>query len=168
MNSASCATSGEAHKPTRTTCTFVLNDGRRLGCNRNFLVPTPSVPQLLRDGCHWLAPLELSRPMRAVIARIDSDRHCLASKGLRATGGPAFPSRPPNPTQPDGEVVISSTHPTFIAFYTDSARAARIEPALRHDDAGKHVFLERRGAVTIAWSQAPAGDLHRTVWGCVT
>jgi hypothetical protein len=168
LNAASCATSGRAHKATRTTCTFVLNDGRRLGCNRNIVGPTPSVPQLLRDGCRWLAPLKLSRSMRAVIARIDSDRRCLTSKGLRAVGGPAFPSRPPDPTQPDGELVISSTHPTFIAFYTDAARAQRIEPALRRDDARMHVFLERRGAVTIAWSQAPAGGLHQTVWGCVT
>jgi hypothetical protein len=167
-NSASCEASGAAGKPTQYSCTFALNDGRRLGCNRLIEGRTPSVPALLRDGCHWLTPLKLSRPMRAVIARIDSDRRCLDSNGLSAVGGPAFPSRPPDPTQPDGELVISSTHPTFIAFYTDSARAARIEPALRRDDTGKHVSLERRGAVTIVWSQAPAGDLRHTVWACVS
>ncbi|MGN6869045.1 MAG: hypothetical protein ACTHMY_11655 [Solirubrobacteraceae bacterium] len=61
----------------------MLNDGRRLGCNRAFNGPTPSVPELLRDGCR------------------------------------------------------------------------------------KHVALERRGAVTIAWSQAPDGGLRHTVWGWV-
>jgi hypothetical protein len=168
VNTVSCAASGAPGKPTTHSCTFVLNDGRRLGCNRTFNGPTPSVPQLLRDGCHWLTPLKLSRPMRAVIARIDSDRRCLASKGLRATGGPAFPSRPPDPTQPDGELVVRSSHPAFIAFYTDAARAQRIEPAVRRDDAGKHIVLERHGAVTVAWTQAPDGDLRHTVWGCVT
>jgi hypothetical protein len=167
VNSASCEATGAPGKPSRQSCTFVLNDGRRLGCNRSINGPTPSVPQLLRDGCRWLAPLKLSRSMRAVIARIDRDRGCLTSRGLRAAGGPAFPSRPPDRTQPDGELVISSAHPTFIAFYTDAAKAKRIEPALKRDDSGKHVLLERRGAVTIAWTQAPAGDLHHTVWGCV-
>lgn len=168
VNSALCQESGRNGKPTRQSCTFVLNDGRRLGCNRNFVGPTPGVPQLLRDGCRWLAPLKLSPAMRAVIARIDSDRRCLESKGLSAAGGPAFSSSPPDPAQPDGELVIRSSHPTFIAFYTDAAKADRIEPVLRHDDAHMPVRLERRGAVTIAWSQAPAEDMRHTVWGCVT
>jgi hypothetical protein len=63
--------------------------------------------------------------------------------------------------------VISSTHPTFIAFYTDAARANRIEPELKRADSGKHVILERRGAVTIVWTQAPAGDTRESVWRCV-
>jgi hypothetical protein len=168
VNSASCQESGRNGKPTRQSCTFVLNDGRRLGCNRTFNGPTPDVPQLLREGCRWLAPLKLSPATRAVIARIDSDRRCLSSKGMRAVGGPAFASSPPDPTQPAGELVISSTHPTFIAFYTDAARAARIEPALRREDAHVPVRLERRGAVTIAWSQAPAADLRAAVWACVS
>ena len=167
VNSASCQESAQKGEPTASSCTFVLNDGRRLGCNRTFDGPTPSVPQLLRDGCRWLAPLKLSRSMRAVIARIDSGRSCLTSKGLRAVGGPAFPSSPPDPMQPDGELVIGAGAPAFIAFYTDGARARRIEPALRRDDSGKHILLERRGAVTVAWSQAPAADLRHTVWGCV-
>jgi hypothetical protein len=167
VNSGSCGESGGAARPAPQSCTFVLDDGRRLGCSRLIEGPTPSVAQLLRDGCHWLAPLKLARPMRALIARIDSDRRCLTSRGLRAVGGPAFPSRPPGPVQPDGELVIGSDHPAFIAFYTDAARAARIEPALRRADAGKHLFLERRGAVTVVWSQAPAGDLRDVVWGCV-
>ena len=166
VNSAACQTSGRDGKPTRQSCKFVLDDGRRLGCNRMFNGPTPSVPQLLRDGCRWLTPLKVSRAMRAVIARIDSARGCLTSNGMRAVGGPAFPSRPPDPIQPDGELVIRSRHPTFIAFYTDAARAKRIEPALRREDSGKGVLLERRGAVTIAWSQAPAGDIRHTVWEC--
>src|SRR5881275_670674 len=78
---------------------------------------------------------------RQLRSRSIRDRSCLVSKGLRAVGGPAFPSRPPDPTQADGELVISSsTRPTFIAFYTDAARAERIEPALKHDDAHMNVI----------------------------
>jgi hypothetical protein len=169
LNSGTCQESGLRGKPPIGSCTFVLNDGRRLSCNRTFKGPTPSVPQLLRDGCRWLAPLKLSSAMRALIARMDDDRSCLRSKRLRALGGPAFPSHPPDPVQPDGELVVSSSgYPAFIAFYTDAARAKRIEPELRREDAHKHVLLERRGAVTIAWSQAPASDLRQAVWGCVS
>ncbi len=167
VNSASCRASGGVGKPTTRSCTFVLSDGRRLRCNRDLAGPTPSVAQLLRDGCRWLRPLELSASMRALIARIDSARRCLTSKGLRAAGGPAFPSRPPDPTQPDGELVITSKTPSFIAFYTDAAKASRTLPALRRVDAGKHIQLERRGAVTIAWTHAPAEDVRSAVWGCV-
>lgn len=167
VNSVSCEESGAHGKPNANSCTFVLNDGRRLGCSRTFTGPTPGVPQLLRDGCRWLTPQKLSTSMRAVLARIDSGRSCLTSKGLSAVGGPAFPSRPPDPTQPDGELVIRASHPAFIAFYTDAARAQRIEPALRREDSGKHVLLERRGAVTIAWTQAPDGNLSHAIWGCV-
>jgi hypothetical protein len=168
VNSATCVTGNVGGKPPASTCTFVLNDGRRLGCDRNFVGPTPSVPQLLHDGCRWLTPLKLSRSMLAVIARIDSVRGCLTSEGLRAAGGPAFPSRPPDPAQPDGELVISSSHPTFIAFYTDTARAKRIEPVLRREDAHQPVLLERHGAVTIAWSQSPPGEDRHAVLACVT
>jgi hypothetical protein len=167
VNSGTCAESGLRGKPGVGSCTFVLNDGRRLGCKRTFNGPTPSVPQLLRDACRWLAPLKLSHSMHALIARIDSARGCLTSRGLHAVGGPAFATRPPDQAQPDGELVISSTHPAFIAFYTDAARAQRIEPALRRDNASKHVWLERRGAVTIAWSRAPAADVRHAIWGCV-
>jgi hypothetical protein len=167
VNTGMCQSSGVTGEPPASSCTFVLNDGRRLSCDRTFTGPTPSVPQLVRDGCRWIAPLKLSRSMRAVIARIDSGRSCLTSKGLEAAGGPAFSSRPPDPAQPDGELVIRASHPAFIAFYTDAARAKRIEPALRREDSGKHLLLERRGAVTIVWMQAPAAGLRDTVWGCV-
>jgi hypothetical protein len=167
VNTSLCQTWGVAGKPNTNSCMFVLNDGRRLGCRRSFAGLAPTVALLLRDGCHWLTPLKLSRSTRSLIARIDRVRSCLSSKGLRTLGGPAFPSRPPDPTQPDGELVISSAHPTFIAFYTDAAKAKRIEPALRRDDAHAHIRLERRDAVTIAWSQAPAGDLHDAIWACV-
>jgi hypothetical protein len=168
VNSAMCQADSVTGTAATRSCTFVLNDGRRLGCARSFAGPAPSVALLVRDGCRWLTPLKLSPAMRTLIARIDSDRSCLTSKGLRAVGGPAFPSRPPDPSQPDGELVITSKTPSFVAFYTDTARASRTLPALRRLDAGKHVVLEHRGAVTIAWTQAPAGALRSAVWACVS
>jgi hypothetical protein len=168
VNNGTCETSGGAGQPTKQSCTFVLDDGRRLGCNRSFAGTTPSVSQLLRDGCRWLTPLKLSGSMRALIVRIDGVRRCLTSRGLRAVGGPVFPSRPPDPARPDGELVITSTTPSFIAFYTDAARASRTLPALQRADAGKHILLERRGAVTIAWSRVPADAFRGEVWTCVS
>jgi hypothetical protein len=168
VNTGLCQASRVAGKPTANTCTFVLNDGRRLGCNRSFVGPTPSVSQLLRDGCRWLTPLNLSASVRALIARIDSVRSCLTSQRLRAVGGAMLPPNPPGPAQPDGELVITSRGPSFIAFYTSVARARRLEPAILRTAAQSHVQIERRGAVTIAWSRAPAGPVRDTVWTCVS
>lgn len=168
VNSGSCQESSRAGKPATQSCTFVLNDGRRLGCNRSIVGPAPSVPQLLRDGCRWLTPLQLSRSVRALIAKIDSARSCLTSKRMRAVGGAVLPPTPPGAAEPDGELVVTSRSPSFIAFYVDAARASRTLPALRRLDAGKHVVLERRGAVTIAWTQMPASEQRTVIWTCVS
>jgi hypothetical protein len=168
VNTGRCDTASVAGKPPAQSCTFVLNDGRRLGCDRSVVGPTPSVPQLLRDGCRWLTPLKLSRSVRTLIARIDSVRGCLTSKRLRAVGGAVLPPNPPGPPQPDGELVITSRSPSFVAFYTSVARARRLEPAILRTAASSHVQIERRGAVTIAWSHAPVGPLRDTVWNCVS
>lgn len=168
VSSASCEASDQGGKQTRQSCTFVLNDGRRLGCNRSIDGPTPSVAQLLRDGCRWLTPLKLSASVRALIARIDSARSCLISKRLRAVGSAVLPPNPPGPAQPDGEIVITSGSPSFIAFYTSVARARRLEPAIRRTAARSHVQIERRGAVTIAWTDSPAGARRETIWTCAS
>jgi hypothetical protein len=166
VTSASCAQSGGAGQPTTQSCMFVLSDGERYECARPLSNPTAA--QLKRAGCRKRAPLALSGPVRALIARIDRARSCLMSKRMRAAGGATLPLRPPGTNEPDGELVITSTSPSFIAFYTDAARASRTLPALERLDAGKHVGLERRGAVTIAWSAAPAASVRDTVWTCVS
>ncbi len=168
VNSMSCQTSGGAGKPNTQSCTAMLNDGRRLGCNRSIVGAPPSVSQLVRDGCRWLTPLKLSRSVRALIARIDTARACLESKRLRASGGVVLPPTPPDATQPDGELVVTSESPSFIAFYVDAARASRTLPALQRLDAGKHVTLERRGAVTIAWTNTAASGPRGVIWTCVS
>jgi hypothetical protein len=69
--------------------------------------------------------------------------------------------------QPGGELVLSSAQPTFVAFYTDVAQAARIEPTLARADSSSHVQVERRGAETIVWSSAPTSELRSTVRACL-
>lgn len=171
----SCAVSSGAGKQTSRSCTFVLTDGRRFRCNRLFTGPGPAVAQLERmTGCRQLPSLVFSAPERALIVRLDRARSCLTEKDLHVLGGPTLPESGPVPPpsrltsiEPDGELVISSTSPTFIAFYTTAARARRIEPALRRSDAHAHVELERRGAVTIAWSRTPTSGLRNMVWTCL-
>ena len=82
-------------------------------------------------------------------------------------GAPVLPPSPPSSAEADGELVISSSRRTFIAFYIDAARAGRIEPALARQDRPAHMLLERRGAATIVWTRAPAAELRDAVRACV-
>lgn len=157
-------------------CTFVLSDGERFGCAKPFTGETPTAAQLIRSGCRRLASLRFSAAERALVARIDAVRTCLTARRLRAVGGPVLPTyppggpvvpSPPSSSQPRGELVITSSHPTFIAFYANAAQAARVEPALVRMDAGSHVEVERRGAATVIWSSVPTSKLRSSVWGCL-
>lgn len=168
VDTASCAVSGRDGRQTSRSCMFVLTDGRRFSCNRLFTGPGPTVSQLEQAaGCRRLPSLVLSPAERALSARLDRARGCLIAKGLRVLGAPVLPPPRVSSTEPDGELVISSTTPTFIAFYRTAARAQRIEPTLRRSDAHAPVLLERRGAVTIAWSRPPGSGLRNMVWACL-
>lgn len=166
--SASCEASGADSKPASHSCTFFLSDGQRFRCGRLVKGAAPTVLQLERAGCHRLASLRLPTPVRRMTARLDQDRACLSARRLRVVGGPVLPPNPPDSTQPDGEIVISSTHPTFIAFYTDAARARRLAPAVVRAAARTHVLVERRGDVTIVWTRAPSGALRDAVGACAS
>jgi hypothetical protein len=165
--SASCEASGGTGKPTTQSCTYILSDGERFSCGQVIRGSAPTAARLERAGCRRLASLALSGSERTLIARVDRARSCLASDGLRVAGGPVLPPASPGSTQPDGEIVISDARPTFIAFYTDAARARRLAPAIVRSAARTHVLVERRGAVTIAWSHAPAGDVRASVLACL-
>lgn len=168
IDSASCEVSGGAGRQTTRSCTFVVSDGRRFSCNRFFTGPAPSVSELERAAdCRRLPSLVFSRAERALMARLSRARNCLVARGLRVSGGPVLPPVGPTSTEPDGELVIGSASLAFIAFYTSAARARRIEPVLRRDDAHAPVLLQRRGAVTIAWIRAPAGEPRNMVWTCL-
>lgn len=172
----SCQSDSIEGGPSAQSCTFVLSDGERFSCAKPFSGQTPTAAQLERTECRRLPSLKLSAAERAVTARIEAASTCLNAKRLRAIGGPVLPTYPPggpvapsplSSSQPRGELVITSSHPTFIAFSANAAQAARIEPALVRMDAGSHVEVERRGAETIIWSSAPTSELRNTVWGCL-
>jgi len=166
VESGGCESSSSNGKPASESCLYVFSDGRQLRCGKQFNGQTPTVRQLERAGCRRLAPLKLSASERALIARLDQARSCLTARGRRALGGAILPPIPPGSTQPDGELVISSTHPAFIAFYTDAARAMRLEPGIRRDALRTHALVERRGTVTVVWTRAPAGEERGAVWTC--
>lgn len=162
---ATCQSSAGAGTAASSSCTFVLSDGERFSCGQPFKGPSPTAAQLERSGCRRLASLKLSRPELALIARLDGARTCLTGKGLRASGGPVLQN--PSGPAPGGELVLSSAQPTFIAFYTDAAQAARLEPALARADSSSHVQVERRGAETVIWSAAPTSRLRASVRACL-
>jgi hypothetical protein len=159
------------------SCTFVLSDGEQFSCGKPFAGHAPAAAQLERAGCRRLPSLKLSSAERALIVRIGDAQTCLTAKGLRATGGPLLPSSPPGgtvlpsgppgSTQPGGELVLTSAHPTFIAFYASAAQAARIEPALSRADSSSHVEVEAHGAETVIWSHAPPNGVRNMVSGCL-
>src|SRR5260370_37751939 len=134
VTSEDCSTRATSASPRAASsnvgyCTFVLTDGRRYRCSGSaFARSTPS-PSMLEHakGCVQLRRIVMSASMRAVAAKIDVARACLTRNGLRVTGGPAFPPERSSPSSPDGEL-LAGTVGAFIAFYTDPAKAQRLEP----------------------------------------
>jgi hypothetical protein len=88
----------------------------------------------------------------------------MIAKGLRAFGGPVLPGRS---RTPDGELVLSSSHPTFIAFYIDVAQARRLEATIVRRARISHGQVETRKAVTIIWTRVPTNSLRSSVEACV-
>jgi hypothetical protein len=115
--------------------------------------------------CVPLSRLVMSASMRAVAARIEVARACVTRNGLRVTGGPAFPPERSSPSSPDGEL-IAGTVGVFIAFYTDPAKAQRLEPQVIHS-AKRHGWqVERHGAVSVLWIHPPSSSARSTVEAC--
>jgi hypothetical protein len=150
------------------SCTFVLTDGRRFRCSGSaFAQSTPS-PSMLEHakGCVPLSGLVISASLRAVAGRIEVARACLTRKGLRVTGGPAFPPDRSSPSRPDGELIAGAVG-AFIAVYTDPAKAQRLEPEAMQN-AKRHGWqVERHGAVTVLWIHPPSSGARSTVGTCV-
>lgn len=159
--SGSCTSSGIDGRTTSESCEFVLSDGRRFRC-RHELNGQPTGRAVKAAGCVRLRPLVLSAAQRSLISKIDRARNCLRGKGLRASGGPVLPV---NSQTADGEIVVSSTHPTFIGFYSDVAKARRVESSSARF-VRSHSLVEDRGTVRIIWTRAPTSGLRRTVEGC--
>jgi hypothetical protein len=148
-------------------CVFVIADGRRFRCQGSGVGrPQPTASSLARAaGCVALRRLSISPASHAVFAALVRVRACLLGRGYQVVGGPVLPSQGPN--APDGELTVG-THPAVpvIAFYDDPLKAARLEPAVirRAKRFGGHV--ERRGAVTVLWLQAPASALRARLQAC--
>jgi len=164
----SCAT-GEANgKPLKTSCVFVLADGRRFSCPPGFAQAVQTASSLERStACRTIAPLHLSVAERRVTAAIESTQACLASHKVRAIGNAVLPPLA-EPNSPDGELIASYLpNGALIAFYRDIQKAERLEPAVLRNARRLHAQVERSGAVTIFWWRPPTATLRRAVHACL-
>jgi len=83
------------------------------------------------------------------------------------TGGPFYPTDPPyRQSVPDGELVVESTTPTFIALYDGDRTAQRFESGLIHDADRLGGRVERRGAVTVLWTRQPTVQQRSGIEAC--
>lgn len=115
-----CAT-GEANgKPLKTSCVFVLADGRRFTCPQSFAQVVQTASSLERStACRTIAPLHLSAAVRRVTAAIESTQACLTSHKLRAIGNAVLPALADS-NGPDGELIAGYLPDgALIAFYRD-------------------------------------------------
>jgi hypothetical protein len=127
----SCAT-GEANgKPLKTSCVFVLADGRRFSCPQRFAQAVQTASSLERStACRMIAPLHLSAAVRRVTAAIESAQGCLVSRRVRAIGNAVLPPLA-GANSPDGELIAGYLpNGALIAFYRDIEKAQRLEPAV--------------------------------------
>jgi hypothetical protein len=102
-----------------------------------------------------------------MIVALDNARSCLTTKGLRALGGPVLPPSRSGSSSADGELVVgrSPMHVVFIAFYTDAAKAQRLQAGLMQNARRLETQVERRGAVTVL-SIHPLSGSRAAVQAC--
>jgi hypothetical protein len=157
--STDCMGNGGGGRTVIQSCHFILSNGQRFRCDHQ-LKGEPTNREINAAGCVPLRPLVLSSRQKALIVQIFTAKQCLATRGLRVVGGPVLPS---GRRIPDGEIVVTGRHPTFIAFFIDSAKARRAAglPAPR----GRQV--QRHGRVTIVWTWPPSTGLRADVEACV-
>lgn len=164
---ASCST-GEANgRPQKTSCVFVLADGRRFSCPERFARALQTASSLERSpACRTMA-LHLSAAVRRVTARIESAQACLTSHSVRSIGGAGLPSSADS-SSPDGELIAGSLPSgALIAFYRDTQKAQRLEPAVLDNARRLDAEVERTGTETIFWSRPPTAVLRRAVQACL-
>ena len=168
VESGTCQTSGANSSLVSQSCEFALSDGQRFRCSNSFEGQTPTARTLEHArGCMRLPSLKLSAAELAMIKALDGTRICLTSQGLHAIGGAVLPPSP-GANMADGEVVISSSHPTVIAFYTDAARAMRARASVVGNARRARGLVDRRGAATIFWAGIPSRELRGSVETCVS
>lgn len=165
---ASCTTGEATGKPLTASCGFVLADGRRFSCPERFTHAVQTASSLERStACRAIAPLHLSAAVRRVTAMIESAQACLTSHKVRAIGNAVLPPLAA-PSSPDGELIVGYLpNGALIAFYRDSEKATRLEPAVLRNARRIHAHVERRDAATIFWSRPPTTTLRVAVQGCL-
>lgn len=168
VESGTCQSSSARGRTVSQSCEFVLDDGQRFRCRNPFEGQTPTARKLEHTGgCVRLQSLKLSATERAMITALDTARSCLKAKGWRVIGAPALPPNPPGANMADGELVITSAHPTFIAFYSNTAKARRSKAALTRNARRLRGEVEAHGAATIFWTDAPSKELRSSVKACL-
>lgn len=129
--------------PLIAECVFTLTDGSRFRCPPSFARNPPSVATLRHArACRRIASLLVPPYARAIFRRMNAARACLAARGFRVSGGPAFPQQAPGAAL--GEVVIvMGSGPTFVGYFKDArdAQARERQPATS--------YVARRGTVLI-------------------
>jgi hypothetical protein len=164
----SCTT-GEANgKPLKTSCVFVLTDGRRFSCPERFAKAVQTASSLERSmACRAIGPLHLSAAVQQVTAAIESAQACLAHHKVRAIGNGVLPPLA-DPNSPDGELIAGYLpNGALIAFYRNVETADRLEPAVLRNARRLGAQVERSGAVTIFWWRPPPATLRRAVQACL-
>lgn len=165
---ASCNTAGTNGKLERTSCVFVLADGRQFSCPPRFARAVQTASSLERStSCRTIARLHLSAAVRRVTAAIESAQACLTSHKVRTIGNALLPPLASS-NSPDGELIAGYLPSgALIAFYRNIEKAERLEPAVLRNARRLHSQLERAGAVTIFWSRAPTAALRHAVQACL-
>src|SRR5437588_4021834 len=165
--SGTCSSTAGTSGPVKQSCVMVLSDGRRFSCPPAVARSRPSVAELEHTRvCARLSSLVLSPGTRAVIDAIRRTQACLARQGIRALGGPVLPPNRSSSNSADGVLALSHAgSPAFIAFYTDPARATRLEAGVARNARHLGDQVERRGAITIVWSH-PSVSERRQVEAC--
>ena len=111
-------------------------------------------------ACKPLARLVISAPLRAVGARLELVRTCLAAHGIKAFGGVVLP---PQEHRSCGEL---DTAAALIAFYTDRRRASQAVAAIVKNVKRIGGQFERADGANIVWFRPPPGSLRDIVHTC--
>lgn len=123
-----------------------------------------------------IAPAHLDAAVRRVTVTIEAAQACLTAHRVRAIGGPVLPSALPidlhglaaTKNGPDGELIIGYLpNGALLAFYSNAAKAVRLEPAILYNAQRLQAEVERRAATTILWMRPPASAIRKAVQACV-
>ena len=165
---ASCTTWDVNGRPPQASCVYVVADGRRFRCPARFAHAVQTVSSLQHSpACRRIAALHLSGAVRRVTAAIESTQACLMSHRVRAIGNAVLPPLA-DPSSPDGELIAGYLpRGALIAFYRDSEKAQRLEPAVLQNARHTSAQVQRRGAVTIFWARPPTPIMRRAVQACL-